>query len=440
MFAVLIARRFPFAVWSPVYGIPGVYLVLGVAGYLYYRSSASYVGGFYDVGVPRAELGIGLGAFIVAAAACMAGSLVYLALSRRLRRVNPSSTQLRGNLRRPSSYRKGKRPGSALVFVVGLPLLLIVVGKGASNILRRPEYLVEQHHYVFIIGNLLAMPAVLALGLMTMTTRRWRWRVVFGGLFATYWLLFLSLSTRVTAVIFLFFVLGLALGGARRTTVVVLIGLWATALPVLLSIPLALRGMPEQGLEVLPSNLVRISLATPNIEYSQSVGWLVRNVSFGVPLAAYVRTAPPIPRGVFATSLSPMPSFVSVAGFPSWKDVQDQVRVNRYIPYSAIGELLNQGWYWLVLYYFVIGLVAGWMDLGARVFEGHRRRPGYLIACGLLLYFAITSTEYNLRSSTRLVYYAIVIAVLWQLLSRLRIRAARHRLRPHAPLLGGHPF
>ena len=78
-------------------------------------------------------------------------------------------------------------------------------------------------------------------------------------------------------------------------------------------------------------------------------------------------------------------------------------------------------------YYAVIGVVAGWIDVGARAYVGHRRRWGYLIACGLLFFFAITSTQYNLRSATRLCYYAVAAVAVWEVASRVRFTRIAHR-------------
>ena len=434
-FAVLMRRRLPFAAWSPVYGVPAVYVSLGLAGFLYYRANSD-IGGFYDLGLSQSELATGFAAFLIAAAACLAGSLFYIMTSERLRRFSASPLRRAALRHRPVARRPVRSPRLSSLVTLGLPLLLVVIGKGASNILWRPEYLVERYHYVLIVGDLLAIPAIVALGVMIMTARRLRWRVVLGTLFVVYWLLFLSLSTRLAAVIFMFLLLGLAIGGAGRLTLGILTMLWVAALPVLLAVPIALRAMPEQGLESLPRNLATISKATSVADYSESLGSLIKNVAFGVPLAAYVSAAPQIPSGVFATSLSPLPSFVPVPGLPSWNDVQDQLRVNRYIPYSAVGELLNQGWLWIVLYFVVVGAVCGWGELGARRFERRRPQVGYLIACGLLFLFAITSTEYNLRSSTRLLYYAVAIAALWRLVSRLRIRVPTRRLSGGDSLFG----
>jgi hypothetical protein len=185
-------------------------------------------------------------------------------------------------------------------------------------------------------------------------------------------------------------------------------------------VPLELREMPQQGLSPLSSNVREILVHDASVGYFSAAHTLLQNVFFGVPLAGYVENAVSIPKDYLLTSINPLPSFVSVAGLPPWDDIRDQLRVTNDIPFSALGELLNHGWLWLISYYAAVGLVAAWADTNARAFEGQRSRWGFLVACGMLDSFAIISTQYNLRSATRFIYYAIFLAVAWRAFYRMR--------------------
>lgn len=429
VFATLVGKRLPFAIWSPVYGIPAVYLILGTSGYLYYTFSSNYQGGFYDIGVSPAQAAQGFRAFLVAINAFLIGVLVYALSSRRLSRVIRSRSRSRGLQRRyalPSQGRK-LRVSSLTIVILSLPIVLVIVGNGFENVLWRSQYLVEQYHYIGIAGSLLSMPAALALGFLTPAKKSRFWQAMCVGLVALYFLVLLSLSTRRIVVIFLFYLLGLALGGARRRTIVSYTVVWAISIPLLLQVPLELRGMPEQGLMLLPANLSTIFSQNPIYLYAEMVDTALRNLAFGVPLAGYVKNVYPIPGEALLISLNPLPSFVPLPGLPSWDDIQPQLRVGSYIPYNAIGELLNHGWLWLFLYYLVVGAIACWADVGVRAFEGRRGRWGFLVACGLLFYFSISSTQYNLRSATRYVYYAVAIILLWRLLCKVRLTLRQDR-------------
>lgn len=430
VFSVVGARRVPFAVWSPVYVIPGVYLTLGLGGYFYYGVTSAYHGGFYDLDVNHEQLARGFAAFLAATVAFLIGAVVQLLYSKRVRhgRARNRSIAMRAgrNARRRLSI-SGKAALITLIFL-SFPLLMIIVGKGPDHILWRTQYLLERYHNINILGSLLALPAMLGLGFITSAKRSWAWRLVCIGLLLAYELVFLALSTRRIVVIFLFYIAGLAVGEARRHTIFLLTAIWVISLPLLLQIPVQLRGMPEQGILALPNNIASIATnAGLGKSYAEAIDSATRNLTFGVPLAGYVGTQPPIPKNILATSLNPLPSFVSVPGLPSWESVAGNLRATLYIPYSALGELLNHGWLWLGGYYFLLGFAAAWLHVGAWHFIGQRSRWGYLVGCGMFLLFAITSTQYNLRSSTRLVWYAVAIAALWRFICRMRIRGNNHR-------------
>lgn len=430
--AVLVRRYLPFVLWSPIYGFVVVYLVLGSAGYIYYRLGTNYLGSFYDISVPRAQLAEALLGFFVALASFLGGALVYLLSSRRFKRLRRSKARHQairgvGPVIRPQSRGFGALSFAALL----VPLLLFAIGKGTDSVWHRYEYLVEQHHFAYVLGALLSLPVLLAIGYILPARKSPIWRVACVAFFILYEVLFLSLSSRRFVVAPLFFIVGLAFGGARRRTIGLLLLTWTLALPLLSNVALALRGMPEQGLIVLPSNLSEIFAQDTGAEYFLAAETLIMNITFGVPLAGYVKNAALIPLDRFLVSVNPLPSIIPVPGLPSWGDFSDQVRVSEYMPFNALGELLNQGWLWLIAYYAVVGLVAAWVDIGARAFEGQRSRWGFLVACGMLDLFAITSTQYNLRTATRLIYYAVLVAIMWKVACRLWVAIGRGgTLRP----------
>ncbi len=429
-FSVFGARRAAFAVWSPVYVVPGAYGTLGVGGYLYYGFTSGYHGGFYDLSVSHDQLAQGLAAFLAATGAFLIGAVVHLLSSKRVRRGRARTRSTATRTGRTARRRQPISGKTALIapIVLSLPLLMIIAGKGPDHILWRTDYLVERYHYVTIIGSLLALPAMLGLGFITPAKRSGAWRLVCIGVLLAYELVFLALSTRRIVVMLLFYIAGLAVGGARRHTISLLTVVWVISLPLLLQVPLQLRGMPEQGILALPENIASIATNTGLGEsYVEAIDSAARNLTFGAPLAGYVSAQPPIPKGVLATSLNPLPSFIPVPGLPPWESVRENLRATSYIPYSALGELLNHGWLWLVSYYFLIGFVAAWLHVGAWYFIGQRSRWGYLVGCGMFLLFAISSTQYNLRSATRLVWYAVAIAALWRFVCRVRIREKSHR-------------
>src|SRR5215207_6487986 len=109
---LLVGRDLPFAIWSPIYGFIAVYLILGSVGYVYYRLSTDYFGGFYDIGVSEAGLAEALSGFFVALASFVVGALVYLLSSHRFKKLCRSKARRQamrgaGRVIRPQTRRFG---------------------------------------------------------------------------------------------------------------------------------------------------------------------------------------------------------------------------------------------------------------------------------------------------------------------------------------------
>lgn len=427
----LVSRYLKFTFWSPVYGFVAVYTILGGVGYIYYRTSSSYLGTFYDISVSDPELTQAFLGFLLAIVAFLFGALAYVSLIKHFSHLsNVLGRGLKGNNRRSIPTYLTSRTFNAIHLVpLLIPLLIFIIGKGPGNIWYRNEYLVEQYHFVYVVGSLVSLPVLFMLGYMLPAKKSMLWQIFCLTLFVLYEILFLSASSRRFVVGPLFFMVGLSLGKVKRRTIVILVSIWVIMLPLLSTVPLELRGMYEQGIAPLPSNLTEIFAQDADESYISAADTLVQNVAFSVPLAGYVGSTQPIPAEYLLVGINPLPSFVPIPSLPSWGDIQEQFLVEQHMPYSALGELLNHGWTLLILYYAFVGGVAAWAHVGSRASMGHRSRWGFLVACGMLDFFAITSTQYNLRSATRFICYAILVAVLWKLLCRIDIRLRNRYFR-----------
>ncbi len=425
VFALLIGRRLSPAIWSPIYGFVATYLILGISGFVYFRFFRGYIGSFYNIGTPRPQLVQALAGFIAAIGAFLIGAMIYLLPSTQFHRLGVAAPSMA-----PHKEIKhfGIRAQIASIFVLSIPLILTVIGKGPMNVLKSTEYLTDEQHALLIVGMSLSMPAMLALGFITPARKAFAWKSVCILVLLIYHLLFLALSTRRFILAFLFYVLGLALAGARRRVILLLLALWIVTLPLTLQLPLGLRGLPQQGVLVLGENLAVVFSEGMEALYKSGFELIFQNLTMGVELAGFVMDTPPLPIEMLIASVNPLPSFVPVSGILSWESIQDQLRVSQYMPYSALGELLNYGWQWTFVYYVIIGMVAAWIDVNIRRFQNQRSRWGFLLGSGLLFLFSISSTQYNLRSATRFVYYAIVVALVWRFFSRIRLSARRGTL------------
>lgn len=424
----LVKIYLPLTVWSPVYGFVAVYLIIGSLGYICYKYTPSYMLGFYNLHISEGELTKGAAGFLIALASFLVGVCTYLVFSRKLKRLSKPPIKAQAFKQRGRSMHAITRGINWILFVpLCIPALLFVVGKGPENIWSRNVYLIDEYHFVYIAASMLSFPALLAAGYILPKNKSILWRFSSISVLILYVILFLSASTRRVIIAPLVFIIGLAFAGVQRRTVFVLLAVWFVSLPLLSAIPLGLRGMPEQGLAPLLSNIGLILSRGMGVDYFESAMTLTRNITFGVPVTGYVTGVSTIPKDYFVVSIQPLPSFVDIPGLPPWSNFKDQLRVNDYVPFSAIGELLNQGWIYLVAYYVIVGLITAWVDVNTRFFQArHRNFWGFLIACGMLDTFAIISTQYNLRSATRFVYYAVFITIVWGMLCRVRF-VFRHR-------------
>lgn len=423
-FGILGYHKGPFAIWSPVYLVPTAYLLIGVWGFLYYNFSEAFAGGFYDLHVSDALLSRSVSAYFAAIASFIMGALSFFISSRA--RHDKHDGQVGSEspaFRKFGRFNNGGRSPATigLVFYM-LPLILVVAGNGVEAFLLRDQYLVEQSYIASVLGTALALPTMFALGRMCALSRRFLVRLYAIALLSIYTLTFLTLSSRVFVILLLFFISGLALGRARYRTIIIISALWMALLPLMLQVPLHLRAMPHQGLLPLVDNLSQLT-EHPGIKklYYDGASVAQSNLTFGVPLAGYVSKQESIGASALFVSLSPLPSAISIPGYPDWSSIRHSLRVSPYIPYNAIGELLNHGWVWLVVYYYFVGFIAGWLDNRTRSCVSSRSRLGYMLGCGFLLLFSVLSTQYNLRSSTRLIWYAIFIAGSWKYLSAMRL-------------------
>lgn len=404
---------------SPVSVVAVLYVSIGVVGYLFYKYSDSYQGGFYDLGLRAKDLELALSTYIGVAITFLLGAGCYSCLPRK--RAEPVIQGSSSEKQRDSFGAVGASSRSRwwALIMAAIPLGFILIGFGPEEMWHRDTRFSNELHYVLLAGDLLSMPAVLVLGYTVARDRGIFVRGFSCGLFVAYILIELSLSSRGIVVIFMFFIAGLALGGAKGRSLSGIALTWIVLLPLLTEIPLELRGMPAQGLYPLMPNIIEALSGGVEEIYRQGSERILANLTYGVPLSIYVAGSQEIPQAILLVGLNPLPSFIQVPGLPSWHDVSHLVRVNPIIPYSAIGELMNHGVIWLVGYFFVVGFTSCWIDRQLSKALVGVERWGFMLSSGLLFFMAISSTQYTLRATTRFYYYAVFIALCSRAISKL---------------------
>lgn len=105
----------------------------------------------------------------------------------------------------------------------------------------------------------------------------------------------------------------------------------------------------------------------------------------------------------FKSSINPLPS--------SFIDVESMVEsqsLNQYAPFPAIGTLSQGGYWYVVCYYYISGVIWSW-------FGGYLSRASNVFSVFMgvfFILFTLFSVQYNLRGVTRYLYYLIFISLL----------------------------
>lgn len=382
-------------------------------GLMVYAFSGIANDSFYDLNVSRHQMFESASGFIVACISLVIGSCsVSLFFKKSAARTDliPRSSCDAANTRLRS------RPKYAWVivfFVSLLSILLLSIGIGIESILIRMTYLSVNWHLGHVIGAALCPFCIVALGYVYEANRKYLLRkfVILIPAFLIA-MLFFSMASRRFALIPLLFACGKWMWdtSSRKNMRAMF---FATIIAFLIvPIPLSLRRLNEYGL--IP---FFAAIFSGGVDWSGMANSLM-NIFFSLPLAAYIKSLPRLGYAHFIMSINPMPGW-----FVGWYQVASEFRVNKYIPYSGLGELMNYGWAALSAYYGVVGSLLTFLETKARLSkEPHKRFV--VIAFGML--FAIFSVQYNLRSCTRLIYYSVIIYVAVTMASKLR-RNLGHR-------------
>jgi hypothetical protein len=374
------------------------FLVFGVAAALLYHPSPTDLQGT-NIGV-ASDTGVEyLSTFLVAAFAAWVGVIAVICLSNRAHDpFRPGHN--------PLPRQKGiELPAKALLFAP-IPLLLYVYGTGFSTILHASSYLQRTGPVAAAdIAHGLGPFGVLVCGYFAFDRRQGRAiRVLAVVLALGYELFYLGTATRSFAIWPMLMWTGGYLSGVwspRRQRFLLAVAVLLSILAV--QVPLGLRGLPNHGL-------------VPALQYLFSQPSLVfggydpfRNFLFGAPLTLYVaHDIGRLSAHDLIVSLNPMPS-----QFTDWSQIAPTLEVNIYNPYSALGELLNHGW--LVYISVVAAFGAGFGAIERLALRGKGMLGGLaqIAVLGVAGLFLLQSTEYNLRTAARLLYYAFAAVFLF---------------------------
>jgi hypothetical protein len=378
-------RRLQMLLLSPVTIAVVVLGATGLFGYIFAPSLAGLEGGGIELTMPN-DMRVKTAYVFAASAAFVAiGGLVGLHWAKH-HRTHLHSEEL---------------PGMTAVLLLGvamIPMVLVVASLG-SSLLTRETYLAgEGGSNLFAVGQQLAVAAVAFIGYIV-ATRGGVTRLIGAAAAGGYLLLFVGLGSRRMALVPICFAIGYAFAGRRHVWIAVAIS--ALVSVAILPIPLYLRGGQIHGL--LP-----YLEALGDFDYGQ-VDWAVtlNNLLIAFPIAGFTAFGvQSIPIENLWIGLNPLPG-----EWVGWYDISASLNLNRWTPYSMVGELANYGALPLAVTWLGIGLALAALETRVSKYAA-RGYPLFAIAVvGLSALFILQSLQYTVRSSTRMLVYAFVVVI-----------------------------
>lgn len=274
---------------------------------------------------------------------------------------------------------------------------VLLFAKGPYLLYASQYLMYAQSDSVSSLATLASPMGVVAAGAVSARRPRWGAALCFVltlAIFAT--------ASRILCLIPVMYLLGRVLGGVRVRTIFWLLAVIAALIS--LPIPLINRGLPEHGLIPYAASLPDV-VGRP--DYLDSIFLTFgENIGLTVPLVILVSRVEGITVSDMLISVNPLPG-----GFAGWPRIMPSLRVHDFVPYSALGEWASFGPEWLM-----VGVVAWAVAVRASLASVARgRTPIALVVLAAQLAMSFLTvfqlTQYNTRSTARIISLMIVLAV-----------------------------
>ena len=277
-----------------------------------------------------------------------------------------------------------------------------LIGIGPQTFLRSDAYLAATGPVILVkLGTaLLPLAVLIAANVLFAANQPAVIRLTAVSLLSITELFLFSQGTRTFSLSFVLIFLSAWLTGRMSTRRSILWGVLAGLFSIFtLGIPLTLRGLPQHGLVPALNYLV-----TQPSGFFTGQSNPMYNALLGGSLTMYVwRVVPPIGNHALFVSLNPAPG-----GLSGWNNLAPTLRLNMYEPYGALGELLNHGWLAVILFTGALGAIFQVLTLSAKSMRGAWSSAGEALVVSFAGLLFVRSTQYNLRTESRLIYYLLV--------------------------------
>lgn len=150
-------------------------------------------------------------------------------------------------------------------------------------------------------------------------------------------------------------------------------------------------------------------------EQNFQAGWeLLLNLTFSVPVVEVTIARGPHTLSDLLISISPLPG-----EWAGWYDINLYRRISEFIPYSAIGELYGFSPFFCFAYMGIVGTILTYCERTVAFAVGARKALLLVVLIMMGILFALLAPQYNLRSSTRSIYYLLAFFATLTVLSSI---------------------
>lgn len=383
----LVRSRLQVPVVSPPWAVVAIFSVIGALGYAFHASLA-LAGGASVVLTMNDELAAETAyLFAIFNGAIVLGVLAVVAWRKP----------------RPRERLDLHPPAQGLVDL-GLTASALLVATGwvlsGERLLLRPEHLVgSEGGSIATLTGTVGIGAVAVCGYLFASQIGLRKAVAF-AVVAAYFILFFAASSRRLALLPVLFAVGYFVHRrSRRGWYVLLAALVASAL--LLPLPLYLRGLPMHGLEPYLERIGDFSYG--DVDWMSSINNVL--VSFPITAHSAFREAPH-PSSWLWIELNPLPGRMV-----GWYDIAPSLRLNRFTPFSTLGGLGNYGTTTVIGVGLGLGAVLAYLDGRVSTYLATGWQFLAVGLVGMAGFVSVSALQYNLRTSSRLLLYALLIDI-----------------------------
>lgn len=405
----LISRVVKFALISPIYSyliFYGLCISLTTLYYYHYEDKISIYN--FDYIKPSLFLEAITFHLLAVTSFCIGVLLYYDGSTKKIKKLFNKS--LKGTLKFSYDLPESIVP---LIHIFMVTIILLCTFSYGELLFFREDYLIEKNTSIITLMKLLSFVTVLMLGV---TYKNQKWFSI--GYFVVILLIATGTGSRLAVIYAIAYALLIFMSTKStflsKLALVVNVMLAFIYLAFLTSVrPLEFHGILPYFSSIYGDETDVVSNLQFNIYYT---------FIFGIFVTSKTLVGNATDWGTIMISLNPLPG-----KWVGWYEIAGTLRANKYAPYTANGEVFTMGRIFTFLFFSIIGLLFGYLEHQMRkLFLRGSKVFGFIVSI-LCVMFVIYSFEYNLRSSVRYLYYALVVLLFYYFIGKYRYKISQFK-------------